>query len=414
MKQPMVRSLTLNQLGDRIEIIDHYIAAALAYRMRFSRNVGALKIATGQPIVRSPKEDDRLAMVMKHGADLGLNPHFVKSVFYSIINESCKQQTMQLQGEHEVLPNIKNEDAWYAHLRKRLKALTALVADSYEENYSTGFFSSGASYDHEHSKIISMIEAAPKGGIALDLGCATGRVARMLSNHHKFTKVIGLDFSEDMIRVANQKRQEMESKKAQKTLSFKVADLEERLDVPDDSVSLVVMNFGTASDIRNFKKLIKEVERVLMPGGKFFFSFYNKNALLYTWHFLPWEPSLAAELNHDMVCLDVHVKDRFFTVFAKAYTVPEVCDFFLNNLTMDGLETFPTVGPILPNLLFDWGKDHTAVEVPEETFDNKDPKERRGFAKIGRPGGAIIGLDEHLKDRHLGAYIVVTGTKKGP
>jgi|GEM_PF-3613927 len=50
-----------------------------------------------------------------------------------------------------------------------------------------------------------------------------------------------------------------------------------------------------ASDMRGIGKVIDETIRVLKPGGRFFFSFYNRDALVYRWEFLPWEAGLAAD-----------------------------------------------------------------------------------------------------------------------
>ncbi len=94
----MLKSLTLNELGARIDLTDELVVNLLSHRTALSLNVGALKLATGEPIFRAKAEEDRLEKVRKLANEFGISPNFAYSLLYAIIGESCKQQMIQLQG----------------------------------------------------------------------------------------------------------------------------------------------------------------------------------------------------------------------------------------------------------------------------------------------------------------------------
>ena len=186
-----------------------------------------------------------------------------------------------------------------------------------------------------------------------------------------------------MIRQAELKLQNNQNLSS--VVTFKQTDLEDGIPELDNSVSLVVMNLGTASDLRNIVGVLKEVDRVLEPGGKFFFSFYNKEALVYRWDFIPWHIGLAAEINTHKDCLDVHSGNKLFSIYARPYTTEEVRSLFHGDLLVDKIYTYPTVSSILPN----------------EFFENQSEVKE-----------SIIKIDHLLSDSNMGAYIAVTGSKK--
>ena len=140
------------------------------------------------------------------------------------------------------------------------------------------------------------------------------------------------------------------------------------------------MSMGFASDLRLLRKVLREVQRVLVPGGAAFLSFYNAEALLYRWEFIPWPIGLAAEINRQKHCLDVHwAEGEVYAIYARPYTMDEVHDLMPRGLPITKVTTHPTVCSILPDVLFD------------------DKRVRDSIAVI----------DAKLADENAGAYITV-------
>ncbi|MBI5644635.1 methyltransferase domain-containing protein [Candidatus Kaiserbacteria bacterium] len=202
-----------------------------------------------------------------------------------------------------------------------------------------------------------------------------------LSLGGRFEQAVGYDISPHMLAIAQENAGKHQFG-AQ--TQFQEVDVEEGIPVEDATISFVVMNLGTASDVRNIERVIKETLRVLKPGGRFLFSFYNRDALLYRWEFLPWPVSLVASINLHDHCLEVHSGNEVLSVYARPYTVDEVAALFRNVGVKVNLSTYSTMSAILPNDLFE-----------------------------NQPGiqEAIVSLDENLSTSPMGAYIIATGQK---
>ena len=126
----------------------------------------------------------------------------------------------------------------------------------------------------------------------------------------------GYDVSSHMIEAARAKAEKL----AQPNTRFATLDLDATgCRKSPSSASFVVMNLGTASDVSNLPHVLGEIERVLKPGGRFFLTFYNSDALLYKMGFLPWVASLEAVVNPYTMCLDVKIGDALIPVHAQLY-----------------------------------------------------------------------------------------------
>lgn len=377
MADPLIpKNLDLKELGRRLFGIDMLIVSLLARREDLAGQVGEYKRERGQKIVRKGIEARRLAQVRAEARRLKINPHFATSMLYNIIGESCKYQLEQLQKTATRHGKPMTEDGWYRLLKKNLLILTERWANSYDADYDKAFFATHIYLEFEQDILAQEIKLIPKKGLALDLGCATGRVSAKLAD--SFTQVVGYDVSLHMVKKAGSRAKKIAN------ISFCEADLEKGIPQPDNSVSFVVMNLGTASDIRDIAGVIKEAERVLKPGGRFFFSFYNRDALLYQWDFVPWPVGLAAEINVHRHCLDVHLGAKVLSVYARPYTVAEVRELFPSAMQVSKILTHPTISSILPNTLFE-----------------------------GKPAiqKSMTAIDSQLSVASDGAYIVVTGEK---
>jgi SAM-dependent methyltransferase len=161
-------------------------------------------------------------------------------------------------------------------------ALTAKVAREYDE------YDRAAEGTHmecvREAELLEELTELHQGGVAVNLGCANGmHVTEIIGEG--FQRVIGYDISPDMIACAKEKFPGHE---------FYVHDLDNGIPLADESADLVVANFGAASEVCSH--LWSETARVLRPGGRAYFSFYNQQALVTRW-WTPWSNSYRITIN---------------------------------------------------------------------------------------------------------------------
>lgn len=390
------RQLDLKKLGPRFRVEDAMILALVKHRMGISLQVGSRKLQTGESIINLGRENDRINAARRWGKKNGLNPHFATELLYSIIDESCKLQTVQLQEFQESQKSWTNQDRslatkepsddeWYSQLKENLLILTKRWCGSYDRGYSKHGFATKAYLDFEKTLIKREIGQLVNCGTLLDLGCATGRMTFPLSRH--FERSIGYDISPHMVSVAQER---LKSHPQGSKTSFNEIDVENGIPVDDASMSFVLMNFGTASDVKNIRGVISETMRVLESGGRFLFSFYNRDALLYRWEFLPWSVGLVASIDLERNCLEVwsrdkeHSRDEKLPIYARAYTPSDIEGFFREVGAVVCLSTYPTVSSILPDILLN---GQTGIR------------------------DAVKEIDTTLSVSSMGAYIIATGQK---
>jgi SAM-dependent methyltransferase/ABC-type molybdate transport system substrate-binding protein len=99
------------------------------------------------------------------------------------------------------------------------------------------------------------------GGTAIDLGCGPGQMAVILAKQTKL-KVTGLDIEPEAIEAGRRHAQEQG---VADRVSFVCADAHS-LPFPDNSANLIVSK-GTLTFLRDQVQAIREVYRVLKPGG---------------------------------------------------------------------------------------------------------------------------------------------------
>ncbi|MBI2475800.1 MAG: methyltransferase domain-containing protein [Candidatus Taylorbacteria bacterium] len=351
----------------------------MARRVQLAREVAKVKMVAKLPLYRGDKEKERLEEVGKWADTEGIDPLFARSLLYSVIGESCKQQMILKDSCNGEVTVHVDKESWHKRLRANLIELTKMWAPTYDKEYGKEFVSTRLHQAYEEEILGQMVESLPHHEAIVDLGCATGRVA--LQFGPRFRQRFGYDVSPDMIEVALRHAAERHNR----NVYFEVHDIEMGIPLANDSVSLVVMNQGTGSDIQNISGLLAEIERVLKPEGQFFVSFYNAQALAYR-TFLPWPLTLAAEINVNENYLEVHCKGKIIPVYAEAYSVDKVENLFTGRLlSVTQVSTHPTVGAILPNDVY----TEQAVASFVERLD-------RSLA---------------LGDAYFGAYIVVCGVK---
>jgi ubiquinone/menaquinone biosynthesis C-methylase UbiE len=144
------------------------------------------------------------------------------------------------------------------------KALLALIQRAH--------FSHGESYDQHTARLFAGLHrtvvedvaaAAPEGGVVLDAGCGSGRLAVLIARRRLDLQVRGVDLEQGMVTVAA-RRAEQENLTSRVT--FTAADLAD-LSLPADSVDLIV---STASmhHWADARAVITSLDRVLRPAGE--------------------------------------------------------------------------------------------------------------------------------------------------
>lgn len=96
--------------------------------------------------------------------------------------------------------------------------------------------------------------------IVLDLCCGTGDISYFLSKKKEVEKVIGVDFSKNMLKIANEKNKNDK-------IDYIFADCT-KLPFSDNSFDAITMCFGLRN-IENIDTTLKEIQRVLKPNGLF-------------------------------------------------------------------------------------------------------------------------------------------------
>jgi SAM-dependent methyltransferase/chorismate mutase len=370
--------IDLKDLGERLAVVDATVMRLIKHRMDLARLVGENKIETEKKIFRSDIEDERIGRIVSIARELGLNPHFATSLLYLLINESCKLQMIQLQ-EGRSSNILETESEWHSRLKRNLLQLTERWCETYDDHYDEGHFATREYLAYEQEIVTREISKLDDRHLFLDLGCATGRMTFQVCD--TFERVVGFDLSQHMVTNA---RRQADLLKLESQVSFEQIDLEEGIPIPNESVSFVMMNLGTASDIPNFDQLLQEILRVLIPGGRFMLSFYNREALVYRWELLPWDAGLAARIDLRRDCLDVHTEEGMVSVYARAYTVAEVTNALRETFDLN-IITYPTISAILPNEVFTGQAEMEAL---------------------------ITQIDQSLVESGMGAYIIATGQKR--
>lgn len=113
------------------------------------------------------------------------------------------------------------------------------------------------------------------------------------------------------------------------------------------------------------ERLLREMHRVLRPGGKGVLSFYNIRSLV---HQLPlpenWQASLAAIVDeraeHGLIVTFGHEK---FDISARAYSVAQVLKFCKSHFRDSTAVTFPAISAALPQIVSGHPR---AIEVCDE------------------------------------------------
>jgi ubiquinone/menaquinone biosynthesis C-methylase UbiE len=114
----------------------------------------------------------------------------------------------------------------------------------------------------EAKRLLSMGGAMP-GGTALEVGCGRGVGSELMLNVFGADNVDAFDLDPHMVRLA-QKRLERYGDR----IRLRVGDV---TDIPaEDNYYDAVFDFGIVHHVPNWRDALKEIHRVLIPGGRFY------------------------------------------------------------------------------------------------------------------------------------------------
>ena len=128
-------------------------------------------------------------------------------------------------------------------------------------------YNQSSNWVHDDRLLSQMVEQAQLSGneIVLDVACGTGLVSKSFKS--KAAKVIGLDISEDMTKQSREFVDELI-----------ISSVEKEIPIQNESVDVVVCRQGL--QFVNLNLALKQIWRVLKPGGKVVFTHlaaYNVN-----------------------------------------------------------------------------------------------------------------------------------------
>jgi 2-polyprenyl-3-methyl-5-hydroxy-6-metoxy-1,4-benzoquinol methylase len=110
---------------------------------------------------------------------------------------------------------------------------------------------------------LSFIEPI-KGKKVLEVGCGNGVQTKFIHEHYQPGTITGLDLNDGNIRIANQEKERRQFY----TIQFLVDNAQDMKKIPDNSFDFVI-NIESAFHYPNKKAFLKELKRVLVPGGTY-------------------------------------------------------------------------------------------------------------------------------------------------
>ena len=148
---------------------------------------------------------------------------------------------------------------------EKIKKMFDLISKNYDKINDIISF-----YTHKYAKYKAIKELnIPNNSKILDLCCGSGDLGRIIKKLNKTTTVIGVDFSEEMIKLARKKN---------KNITYELQDAT-NLSFENNSFDFIVMGFGLRN-IKEEQKALNEIYRILKPNGKFLHLDFNNKTFL--------------------------------------------------------------------------------------------------------------------------------------
>jgi len=165
------------------------------------------------------------------------------------------------------------QEAWRSRTQTQLFR-SPFTVFLYERGWRQNFNNAGfPGIDKEYDEVSSFFRSA-EGGVVVDMSCGTGLMTRRLVRGSQFSRVLALDYSENMLR-ETLRRAKAEGVPLEQ-LELARADVAE-LPLQNDSID--AMHAGAA--LHSWPRLevgLQEIARVLKPGGRFFATTFIQGA----------------------------------------------------------------------------------------------------------------------------------------
>jgi len=367
--------MSLEEIRDRLDLGDSQMLEWLATRALLVREVARIKAGQNASLQAADREASMFAKKQVQCRVLGLDFDYVSELVSLMIWHS-KQIECEELGRDTFLDTDPVEQAV---LTEHLLELARVEAPRYDEFCRGKGSTTIASYlDRELGWLQEACSGLDSNGVALDLGCATGQIAEVLSG--RFETVRGYDISPEMVAHADRRCPWPAG------TTFEARDLDEGIPCARESVAFAVANFGAASELH--PDLLEEIGRVLEPEGRAFLSFYNRDALANHWIY-PWPSTVHSHLNPHNDTLEVWSGSSVYTIRARGETTGTVRQAIERaGLSARLCETYPTIQPILPSFIVHNTRAREAFEIAHA-------------------------LDQHLAGPEIGrgTYIMAIATK---
>lgn len=200
---------------------------------------------------------------------------------------------------------------------------------------------------------VGVVAPLARGRDCLEIGCGTGLILRRIAPEAR--TAIGLDISTGMLRKARERDLPVVCASA--------------TDLPfSEGAFDTIYSFKVLAHVAEIRRALREVERVLRPGGHAVLEFYNKASLRYLIKRLK-RPTAISESGHDE------------QVFTRYDGLGDVRDYLPSGLTLESVHGIRVFTPV--------------AQV------HRMPGVRRVFGRIER-----MARDQHLTAR-LGGFLVV-------
>ncbi|MEE9325189.1 MAG: ubiquinone/menaquinone biosynthesis methyltransferase [Dehalococcoidia bacterium] len=160
------------------------------------------------------------------------------------MGERCKKLEPLLEGEAKA----QYVEAMFSRIAKRYDLVNTVMT---------------LGMHHRWRRMTAELAIAGLKGKAMDIGTGTGDLALALAARADVTKVIGVDFSSNMLKLAFQKAK---GEKLEHKIDFILGDALS-LSFVDDSFACATAGF-TVRNAVDVSKMIGEMRRVVIPGGR--------------------------------------------------------------------------------------------------------------------------------------------------
>jgi len=350
--------MELERIRDRLDALSWQMLLILSERLMLVREVAEQKRKKGDGVIHAPSREAAIFdRTVDHCRVLGLDPDYVLEIV-SLMIAHAKDAECDVLGVDTFLDTRpKSHD----ELRANLLAFTEAIAQDHAIDYCEGTGADAVQSYLRREKLLleETVRGLGQRGFALDLGRATGTTTDILEPH--FSRVGVFDICPFMIEGAKAK------KAWSRSVHFDVADVSSGIPAEDGEVSFAVANFGAASELSS--NLLPELARTLVSGGKACLSFYNTDAISNLWYY-PWPSTLRSHLNVFNNTLEAWYKGKVYVIQGIGMTANLLrAECERNGLTIEWMETYPTVLSILPRFFFGSARFQKLVQAVNEIDD---------------------------------------------